>query len=507
MIPDLNFPSWFTGPIPYLATGGAVLGTCLVSVIVMAYRGRHAAPRPLKAKKQEGTKEKGTLENKLTFLVALIIAGVCAQGMGKFFKDKLDFPLELVIVVGGVLELTAFTCALRARRNVRDPNIGKAGIDGIAVWVVTALSGAFAAMDADTFEVALFRLIMPLLAAWLWERGMAIERRRVRGRSAIHWRVTPERVLVWLRIAEPTGRTASEVDAHRRLTRVAKAAKKVRRLRNTGAFAWRVERAEARLERAMGSAVAHAGLASDPVRQRNLIAQIGSLYNATQLADLTPDAPWAEFSSPAQRTWFEAQGLSFMPAQSLPQVQVRAEVEPPAQWALSGPSISADNGSAKQVSGPVSDLPDQVRVSVADRSVNGSRTQVSDWSGNGSETGPESGSTQASRTQVSDRSARQVPDPQVREVSDPKASPAADRSPDQVPDPAKQTRPRRRRTRSKTRKPIERLDEAIAADKAYLADHGRHIPAEKLAKALSIGKPAALELVKQVRGGHIDLAK
>ncbi|MFF5261419.1 hypothetical protein ACFY4C_20950 [Actinomadura viridis] len=326
MIPDLNVPSWFTGPIPYMATGGAVLGTCLVLVIVMAYRGRHAAPHPSKAEKQE----KGTLENKLTFLVALIIAGVCAQGMGMFFKDKLEFPLVLVIVVGGVLELTAFTCALRARRNVRDPNIGKAGIDGIAVWVVTALSGAFAAMDADKFEVALFRLIMPLLAAWLWERGMAIERRRVRGGSAIHWRVTPERILVWLRIAEPTGRTASEVDAHRRLTRVAKAAKKVRRLKNSDAWAWRLERAEARLERAMESAVAHTGLASDPARQRALLAQIGSLYNATKLAELTPDAPWREFETPVRRTWFEVQGLDFAPVEfAPPQVQVRAEVQEP----------------------------------------------------------------------------------------------------------------------------------------------------------------------------------
>jgi hypothetical protein len=53
----------------------------------------------------------------------------------------------------------------------------------------------------------------------------------------------------------------------------------------------------------------------------------------------------------------------------------------------------------------------------------------------------------------------------------------------------------------------DRLAEARSVDKAYLAEHGRHIPAEKLAKALSIGKPAALDLVKQVRGGHIDIAK
>jgi hypothetical protein len=53
----------------------------------------------------------------------------------------------------------------------------------------------------------------------------------------------------------------------------------------------------------------------------------------------------------------------------------------------------------------------------------------------------------------------------------------------------------------------DRLDEARAADAAYLAEHGRHISAEKLARALHIAKPAALELVKKIRGAHMDVAK
>jgi hypothetical protein len=66
------------------------------------------------------------------------------------------------------------------------------------------------------------------------------------------------------------------------------------------------------------------------------------------------------------------------------------------------------------------------------------------------------------------------------------------------------------RKRSKTgpkTKVSDRVAEAQAADTAYLAEHGRHIPAEKLARALRIAKPAALDLVKQIRGGHIDIAK
>lgn len=457
-----DFTPALTSAWPFLVSGAVALAIAVLLVVALTRRstGRRG--------------NKMSLENKLTFLVAVIIAGVCAQGMGRFFYDKLNFPIELVVIVGGVLELTAFTCALRARRNILDPAIGKAGIDGIAVWVVTALSGVFSAMDADSAEVAVFRLVMPLLAAWLWERGMSIERRRVRGGSTIHWRVTPERVLVWLRIAEPSGRTASEVDAHRRLTRVAKAAAKVRALRRTGAWGWRVQGAERRLDRAMRSAVAHAGLAGDPVRQQALIAQLGSMYNADALADLTPAAPWADLTRQVQPTVFDRLGVPYAPAPMLPPRAGLAVGSPTGP--VTGPVVRSGDGSAPDGSGR-SEAPQTHR----------SATQVST----------------TDQTRPADRSRVEVPD---LNGSDPKV-------PD--PEPALRTQTRKatqtgpkKRTRSKPKpKALDRLDEARAADRAYLAEHGRHIPAEKLARALSIGKPAALDLVKQVRGGHIDIAK
>lgn len=51
------------------------------------------------------------------------------------------------------------------------------------------------------------------------------------------------------------------------------------------------------------------------------------------------------------------------------------------------------------------------------------------------------------------------------------------------------------------------LERARELDSAHLQDRGRHISADNLRAALRIGKPAALDLVKQVRGGHIDIAK
>lgn len=53
----------------------------------------------------------------------------------------------------------------------------------------------------------------------------------------------------------------------------------------------------------------------------------------------------------------------------------------------------------------------------------------------------------------------------------------------------------------------ELLERARDLDAAHLQDRGKHISADNLRAALRIGKPVALELVKQVRGGHIDVAK
>lgn len=338
----MNLPS-LTSAASLLADAQPYLIGCAATLIVVLFA--VTVIRITKPRRSNTAKQPGRLENRLTFLVAIVAAGVAAQGMWRFFRDVLDFPPEIRIVAFAVLELVTFTCALRARRNIREaktPDQARAGIDGIAVWVVTALSGAFSAMDAESLAEALFRLLMPLLAAWLWERGMSIERQRVRGGSTIHWRVTPERLLVALRLAEPSGRTASEIDTHRRLTKVAKASARVRSVRGSAldVKGVRLSFAQRRLDRAMRAAVAHAGLAQDSDKQRALIAQLGSMYNARALADLTPDAPWDVPKSLTQATGLESgqvtseattQVTSTELTQATPQVTRHAttEVTPP----------------------------------------------------------------------------------------------------------------------------------------------------------------------------------
>ncbi|MEV0755849.1 hypothetical protein [Streptosporangium sp. NPDC050280] len=245
--------------------------------VAVRFYHRHIAPRPA--------------EDILTIVAASIATGVSAQGMWRFSGDVLGFDGPLRLLLFAFIEVAVITSAVRARRNMRE-NFS-AGIDGVAVWALTGLTAVLSSMDARSVAEAVFRLAAPLVAAWLWERGMAIERHRITGRSRINWRITPERALVRVGLAEVSDRTASEVDAHRRLTRVALAAKRARALRASGASDRKMRVALTKLDRAMDRAVEHSGLAVDSARQEALLSQIGALYNTSALIDLTPPVPWA----------------------------------------------------------------------------------------------------------------------------------------------------------------------------------------------------------------------
>lgn len=230
------------------------------------------------------------IEDVLTVVAACIATGVSAQGMWRFSGDVLGLDGPLRLLLFAFIEVAIITSAVRARRNMRENY--SAGIDGIAVWALTCLTSILSSMDARSLPEAVFRLAAPLVAAWLWERGMAIERHRIRGTGRINWRLTPERMLVRMGLAEVSDRTASEVDAHRRLTRVALAAKRAKALREGGASDRKVRTALAKLDKAMDQAVEHTGLAVDQARQEALLAQIAALYNTSKLVDADPRVPW-----------------------------------------------------------------------------------------------------------------------------------------------------------------------------------------------------------------------
>jgi hypothetical protein len=262
----------------------AVCAAVALAAVFMAWRaGRHlaaAAGRVLRGRQAEDV---------LTVVAAGMATAVAMTGMWRFFGAVLHFSGAERAAMFAFLELAVVTCAFRARRNMRA--FGSAGAEGIAVWVLSGLSAVFSSLDARSGAEAVFRLAPPLVAAWLWHRAMSLEHRRLSGRS-VHWRLTAERVLVWLRLAEPSARAAGDVDAHRRIARLARAAKRLRERRAAGAASWRQDRARRRLDAAMEAAVEHAGLASDPARQDQMRDQLGALNAAGSLASLDTQAPW-----------------------------------------------------------------------------------------------------------------------------------------------------------------------------------------------------------------------
>lgn len=446
-------------------------------------------------------------EDLLTFLAAGLATAVAAAGMWRFFSDTLDLPKSLQIPLFAFLEVAMLTSALRARRNIAE--FGKAGVDGAAVWALTGMSAMFSALDADTFTEALFRLAAPLVAAWLWERGLSTERRRHRASDKRHWRVTPDRILTKIGLTETTDRTNADVDAHRRITQLARAAKHLRTLHATGAAGWRIRRATRRAERAMERAVEHAALATHPARQRALVAQLGALYNAAALADLTPAAPWdqpapaaptrhdltddelVELGADAARVqdYLASRGLDLSPADA-----ARALADVPR---LAAPPILRAVPALREV-GPTwsrtsaSDLvPDQSPDPIADPPTDLISDQI------GTHHGPRS------ETHVPDHEADQTtdlpPDPIADQVPDPIADQKPDHNGTHTPTRSRTQQPTTKRTRPTS---TDLLAKAQKADASHRTKHGRPISAENLARALSIGKPKALDLVQQVRSNN-----
>jgi hypothetical protein len=271
----------------------AVSAVLLLTLAVLAVRRACRAFGRLRARVGD--------ENLLTRVTAAIATGVAAQGMWAFF-DTLHIPVWLRVLFFAFLELMVVASAIRARSSMRDGH--GTGVDGVAMWVLTCLSATLSATHAGSVGEVLFRLAAPLVAAWGWERSMALERRRRTGRKGINWRLTPERVFIRLGLADPSDRSASEVDTVRRLLRLAIAAKRARTAGWPRRW-WTLRR----LDRAMEGAVEYGGLGTDPDSRDMLMSTLGALVNASDLLQLRPPAPWDD-QTPALAVPPEVSGLS-----------------------------------------------------------------------------------------------------------------------------------------------------------------------------------------------------
>ncbi|HZM83876.1 MAG TPA: hypothetical protein VFC19_49800 [Candidatus Limnocylindrales bacterium] len=276
-----DISSFYTANRPLIASLGVLAGVAVLLV----------AANRLRAMKEH----RATLlvANILTIVAAALATAVSASGMWKFFTDILgETPLRIAFFA--FIEIALFACALLARsRLLRDPQTGTTGIDGIAVWVLAALTATLSALDSDSFREVCLRLIAPLVAAWMWERALAAERHVRIGETArrINWAITPERIFVWLRLADARDRDVSQVDRARRRAELGRARLHLHLLQNKKSFAWRVRLAHRGVVRQAMQAAEHLGLADvpDATNERQAI----QMYMATLYGFVDATSPQA----------------------------------------------------------------------------------------------------------------------------------------------------------------------------------------------------------------------
>ncbi|MGW4071370.1 hypothetical protein [Nocardia grenadensis] len=226
-----------------------------------------------------------------TVVTAGIASGVAAQGMYVMFSDSLEMPLPLLFLSFAFIELMVITSAMRARKSLLET--GVAGVDGIAMWVLTILSGILAATHAEDLGTLILRLAAPLVAAWGWERSMALERRQLTGKSSgLNLRISPQRLLVKWGLADPTERSAAEIAVERRLAELARAANNLRIARESTNAGRPIRRAEQRLMRALDRAIDDGVVLGDPTTRERLIVHLEGPFSAHKLAQYQPLTDW-----------------------------------------------------------------------------------------------------------------------------------------------------------------------------------------------------------------------
>lgn len=157
-------------------------------------------------------------------VAALMATSVQASGMWKFFGSTMGLPVGFRIVLFSFMEIALLACGLRARANVEDG--GDAGVDGVLVWVLAIASGLMSSTEASSPQEALMRVLVSVVVALLWTRDLMAAKKTARAieggkkRSGpVRWRITPERIAVWLRLADAIDTDVSTVEAARQVAK------------------------------------------------------------------------------------------------------------------------------------------------------------------------------------------------------------------------------------------------------------------------------------------------
>jgi hypothetical protein len=244
----------------------------------------------------------------VTRITGILATAVVATGAWKVFGDVLHLHPAIRLVLFFFAEAQIVAAWRRVRRHIhRHATLGP-GVR--TIYGIAFGSALVAAFDADNFVEVLLRFFAAGVAAYMIAEELAEEldiyltahpqkrtsgTARVRGR--IKWAFNLERILVWLRLAEPTERTVEEVERQRRVARFARTAYRLHVLKENEAKKWRIRLAQWQLRRQTESGNEHLNLAGDEKALADVRAQLALLYGAeagtsrTAVDDLNPLAP------------------------------------------------------------------------------------------------------------------------------------------------------------------------------------------------------------------------
>jgi hypothetical protein len=240
--------------------------------------------------------------NAVTYVIATIATTASLTGMWPVIRTavitagvtpELVTPLSLTAL--GLLEGTIIACGIRVRANVLER--GERGADGVGLWVAVGASSLISAAEAalaappgtpagQHFVTVLVRLIAPVTAGWLWERGLTPERRAA-GRDE------PGVLTIYLArlraglLARVGSTDPAEVGRQRAATRAARLSERLR-----GADEQQLTFRQRSALRRLRKAVHASGAAHDAEARRYLLDDIAATRNVLTLARIHPPSPW-----------------------------------------------------------------------------------------------------------------------------------------------------------------------------------------------------------------------
>lgn len=247
----------------------------------------------------------------ITVAIALAATIWAGTGTWQFLGKAMGYHADLKSILVSVFEGAVIVSGMRARRNIE--KTGRPGKDGVGLWVLTGISSILAASESASPQEVLGRLLVPIVGAWLWERLLEAKadeaRAKARAESGaeleaaarIRWRVSPARILVWLRLAEATSASLSAIESNRKVVAYLNASDREQRGRSLRLPFSAKSRAERARRRLASHALLHHG---DPAAVHAVLADrmLAEALNRLGFAPTTAKTANPAVASPVANT-------------------------------------------------------------------------------------------------------------------------------------------------------------------------------------------------------------